>query len=49
VQLTPRWAVFARYDNALPTRLREPSRRATYGNAGVQWQPVKRLRLALAY
>jgi predicted porin len=49
VQLAPQWSVFARYDNAQPTRLREPSRRATYANAGVQWQPVKPLRLALAY
>lgn len=49
VQVAPQWSVFARYDNAQPTRLREPSRRAVYGNAGVQWQPVKRLRLALAF
>lgn len=49
VQVAPQWSVFARYDRAQPTRLNDPSRRAMYANAGVQWQPVKRLRLALAF
>lgn len=49
VQVAPHWSVFARYDRAQPTRLNDPTRRSIYGNAGVQWQPVKRLRLALAF
>lgn len=49
VQVAPQWSVFARYDGAQPTRLGDPSRRAVYGNAGVQCQPIKRLRLALAF
>lgn len=49
VQLAPRWSVFARYDHSLPNRLLDPSRKAHYADAGVEWQPRKRLRLALAF
>lgn len=47
VQLAAQWSVFARYDRTQSRRLLDPTRRDTYANAGVQWQPVKRLRLAL--
>ena len=47
VQLAPQWSLFARYDHTSPKLLSDPSRKARYADAGVQWQPQKRLRLAL--
>ncbi|MGB3748490.1 MAG: porin [Rhodanobacter sp.] len=49
VQIAPRWSVFARYDHSLPSRLLDPSRKAHYADAGLEWQPRRGLRLALAY
>lgn len=49
VRVAAQWSVFARYDRAQPTRLQDPGRRTTYADGGVQWQPVKRLRLALVF
>ncbi len=47
VQLAPQWSAFARFDRTSPSRLIDPARRVRYANAGVQWQPAKKLRLAL--
>lgn len=41
------WSVFARYDRMQPQRLQAPEQRTWYANAGVEWQPAKRVRLAL--
>lgn len=46
-QVAPQWSVFARYDRTGPSRLLDPSRKIRYANAGVQWQPLERVRLAL--
>lgn len=47
-QLTPQWSVFARCDYTWPSRLQDPSRKARYADAGVEWRPQKGVRLALA-
>ena len=47
VRVAAQWSVFARYDHGQPASLRDPTRHTGYADAGVQWQPVKRLRLAL--
>lgn len=47
VRVAEQWSVFARYDHGQPASLRDPTRHTSYADAGVQWQPVKRLRLAL--
>ncbi|WEN14580.1 hypothetical protein PY254_15300 [Rhodanobacter sp. AS-Z3] len=47
LRIAPRWSVFARYDYSKPNRLLTPSRKSTYADAGVEWKPLKKLRLAL--
>ena len=47
VRVAAQWSVFARYDHGQPASLPDPTRHTIYADAGVQWQPVKRLRLAL--
>ena len=47
VRVAAQWSVFARYDHGQPASLRDPTRHTIYADAGVQWQPDKRLRLAL--
>lgn len=48
VRFAPQWSVFARFDRSRPSTLAHPSRNATFADGGIEWQPVKRLRLALA-
>ncbi|UGB38812.1 hypothetical protein [Frateuria soli] len=47
VRVARQWSLFARYDRMQPRRLRDPAQRTWYANAGVEWQPAKRVRLAL--
>ncbi|MCX7515334.1 hypothetical protein [Frateuria sp. STR12] len=47
LRLAKDWSVFARYDRMQPQRLQDPGQRTWYANAGVEWKPAKRVRLAL--
>jgi hypothetical protein len=47
LRVAKQWSVFARYDRMQPKRMRDPAQRTWYADAGVQWQPTRRLRLAL--
>lgn len=47
VRVAPDWSVFARYDRMQPQRLRDPGQRSWYANAGIEWRPARRVRLAL--
>jgi hypothetical protein len=47
LRVARQWSVFARYDRMQPKRLQDPGQRTWYADAGVQWQPSRRLRLAL--
>jgi hypothetical protein len=47
VRVAAQWSLFARYDRTQPSRLLDPSRWITYADGGIQWQPARRLRLAL--
>lgn len=49
VRVAPKWSLFARYDHTDSSVLINPSRKTRYANAGVEWQPQKRLRLALVF
>lgn len=43
------WSVFARYDYVRPHNDTDPGMKDQYANAGIQYQPVKPLKLALIY
>lgn len=43
------WSVFARYDYVRPHNSTDPGMKDQYANAGVQYQPIKPLKLALVY
>ena len=47
--LTPRWAIFGRYDGVDPSKHIDPAERYTYYNFGINYEPVKVLDLALVY
>lgn len=49
MQMSPKWSVFARYDHSNPSHLLVPSKKASYADAGVEWRPLKKLRLALVF
>ena len=49
VNVTPKWSVFARYDEAKPNRITDPTLKDHYVNVGLQWEPVKIVDLALVY
>lgn len=49
VQVAPKWSLFARYDHTRPSRLLVPSKKSSYADAGVEWKPLKKLRLALVF
>lgn len=49
VRVAPQWSLFARYDHTESSILIDPSRKTRYANVGVEWQPAKRLRLALVF
>jgi hypothetical protein len=45
----PQWSIFARYDDMKPSQLLDPREHFNYYNAGVSYDPVKNLSLALVY
>lgn len=47
VRVAAHWSLFARYDRLQPSRLQALDQRSRYADAGIEWQPVKRVRLAL--
>lgn len=49
MRVAPQWSVFARYDYTDSSVLVDPTRKARYANAGVEWKPCKKLRLALVF
>lgn len=46
--IAPQWTLFARHDRIRPSRLLDPDAAKRYSQAGVEWSPSNRLRLALA-
>lgn len=49
MRVAQQWSVLARYDYTESSVLIDPSRKTRYANAGVEWQPCKKLRLALVF
>ena len=49
VNVNPKWAVFARYDNASPSKDLKPNLDFTYYNAGLQWTLNKAFAASLVY
>ncbi len=49
VNVNPKWAVFARYDNANPSKDLKPNLDFTYYNAGLQWTLNKAFAASLVY
>lgn len=49
LRVASHWSVFARHDRTDSSVLVDPTRRSRYTNAGVEWRPCKRLRLALVF
>jgi len=49
VNVNPTWAVFARYDNANPSKDLKPNLEFTYYNAGLQWTLNKAFAASLVY
>lgn len=45
----PQWSVFARYDGLDPSQILDPREHYDYVNAGIQYEPVQNLDLALVY
>jgi hypothetical protein len=49
VNFAKTWSVFARYDHFKPSKDINPDLKADYFNAGLQWEPVKIVDLAIVY
>lgn len=49
VNFAKQWSVFGRYDHVKPTKTTNDDFKQHYFNAGIQWEPVKIVDLAIVY